>query len=207
MGFNAIQPMSFRLMPDRPLLVRYHALAFPQQWKQLVRQLQAQKSERPLDKVQVPIYDLNMLVRALVPDVLFIAKGAAGAHTNPWLYSSVAIDPRALLPLVHAWLRTTYQNLPQDDVDWAAAQMLAEDLVWQEHEVDVARWTTNDQGSATPQAGDTFLLLPHVIASQLSRPEVSLTWGNQTIAFRRAPLSPGTNGAELVSWPPLEYTE
>ena len=124
---------------------------------------------------------------------------------RPWLYSETEIDPEALIIIIHSWIRVAFSKAPIESRQAALASIRAKDLVWKKESIDLAQWTTRENGTAAPTRGDTFVLLPHLVAAKLSEPGVSLAYGAEQLNFRRAPLSSGKQGAELVSWPPIAY--
>lgn len=205
--YDQLRTLAFRLNPEiGELPHRCHALVFPEQWKEPLRALHASINKRQIGKTTVPIFGLNRALRALVPDLLTIERGAGKGGERPWLYSAREIEPKALLPIIHAWVHAAYGKAS----DTARAQLLREfkasDLQWRtDEQLDLATWSTGTYGTADPGRGDYFSLLPDKLASILSHADVDLEFGPHHLRFRRAPMPLGQSGAELVSWPPMPH--
>lgn len=210
-GYEELRTLAFRLDDAvKTLSFSFYQLHFPEEWKRVLRELQAEATGRDSSSVRLPMTTLNAALRALVPDLIYIAydadkKEQKPMSPRPWLYSETEIDPEVLIIIIHSWIRVTFSKTPIESRQTAIASIRAKDLVWKKEPIDLAQWTTRDNGTATPTRGDTFVLLPHLVAAQLSQPGVSLAYGAEQLRFRRAPLSSGKQGAELVSWPPIEY--
>ena len=67
-------------------------------------------------------------------------------------------------------------------------------------------WDTYNNGTANiTNNANGYILLPDILATQLSKPELKFNLSDEKIQFYRcAPLD--GSGAELISWPPLSYT-
>jgi hypothetical protein len=210
-GYEELRTLAFRLDDTvKTLPFTFYQLHFPEEWKRVLRELLAEATGRDINSVRLPMTTLNAALRALVPDLIYIAYDADKKEQNPlsprpWLYSEIKIDPEALIIIIHSWIRVAFSKAPLESRQAALASIRAKDLVWQRVPVDLAQWTTRENGTAAPARSDTFVLLPHLVAAKLSRPGVSLDYGAEQLRFRRAPLSSGKQGAELVSWPPIAY--
>src|SRR2546421_113280 len=210
-GYEELRTLAFRLDDTvKTLPFSFYQLHFPEEWKRALRELQAEATGRDSNSVRLPMTTLNAALRALVPDLIYIARDADKKEQNPlfphpWLYSETEIDPEALIIIIHSWIRVAFSKAPIESRQAALASIRAKDLVWKKEPIDLAQWTMRDNGTAEPTRGDTFVLLPHLVAAQLSQPGISLAYGAEQLHFRRAPLSSGKQGAELVSWPPIEY--
>ncbi len=210
-GYEELRTLAFRLDDAvKTLPFSFYQLHFPEEWKRVLRELQAEATGRDSNSVRLPMTTLNAALRALVPDLIYIAYDADKKEQNPlfprpWLYSETEIDPEALIIIIHSWIRVAFSKAPIESRQAALASIRAKDLVWNKEPIDLAQWTTRENGTAAPTRGDTFVLLPHLVAAKLSQPGISLAYGAEQLRFRRAPLSSGKQGAELVSWPPIEY--
>ena len=210
-GYEELRTLAFRLADTvKTLPFSFYQLHFPEEWKRVLRDLQAEATGRNSDSARLPMTTLNVALRALVPDLIYIAYDADKAVQNPqsprpWLYSETEIDPEALIIILHSWIRVAFSKAPIESRLAALAHIRAQDLVWKKEPIDLAQWTVRENGTAAPTRGEAFLLLPHLVAAKLSQPGVSLAYGAEQLRFRRAPLSSGKQGAELVSWPPIAY--
>ncbi len=210
-GYEELRTLAFRLDDAvKTLSFSFYQLYFPEEWKRVLRELQAEATGRDSNSVRLPMTTLNAALRALVPDLIYIAydadkKEQKPLSPRPWLYSETEIDPEALIIIIHSWIRVAFSKVPIESRQAALASIRAKDLVWRKESIDLAQWTVRENGTATPTRGDAFVLLPHLVAAKLSRPDLSLAYGAEQLHFRRAPLLSGKQGAELVSWPPIEY--
>jgi len=206
--YNHLRTLAFQLNPDiTELMHRCTTLDFPEHWKRPLRELQAAMRNRPVDKATLPIYGLNQAMRTLVPDLLAIERGAGKSGERPWLYSAREIDPERLLLVIHAWVQAAFARASQSQRQHVLRELRAADLKWRSEDLNLAAWHAGEHGTAEASRRDSFVLLPDMLAAMLSRPDVSLDYGPAGLRFRRAPLAPGQKGAELVSWPPLWYTD
>jgi len=204
--YNKIRTLSFRLAPDIDTLpYQFSALSFPQTWKSILRHSLAEAEKRSVDRVNLPVVSLNKALRALVPDLISVAKKAGDAKEHRWLYSAQQINPAALHLIAHAWVKTAFSKLSEAQRRDVLTHLAVDDLVWQDKTVDLAAWGTNASGTTKSVHGENFDLLPDWIAARLSQAEVNFDLGSGPIRFRRAPLHNISNAAELLSWPPQTF--
>ncbi|MBH8567147.1 DUF3962 domain-containing protein [Nostoc sp. CENA67] len=203
MSYDELRTLSFRLKEGIKLQHNFQILNLP--GKSELLQLQSELSGRPLDRTTIPISLLNKAMRALVPDLIYIAANAGRSGETPWLYSETAINPQALYLILNAWVQTQFSRASDARKRQVLEQLQPAQLYWRPTQVNTAKWTVGDNGTANLGNDDQFILLPYILAAQFSSPDVSLRFGSETLHFRRAPLPPGIKGAEIVSWKPLEY--
>ena len=90
--YYELRPLAFRLAPEAITsgsdLTAYPfwVLSFPEDLKKSLRQAIAKASNRPENKVYLPIQALNKAARMLIPDLLSIVRNAGQANVQPWLY-------------------------------------------------------------------------------------------------------------------------
>lgn len=210
-GYEELRTLAFRLEGTvKTLPYSFYLLHFPEEWKRILRELQAEVTGRDSNAVRLPLRTLNAALRALVPDLIYIAfdidkKEKNPGFSRPWLYSEIEVDPQALIIIIHSWIRVAFSKASIEGRQAAITSIQAKDLVWKKEPTDLAQWITRDNGTAAPTRGDAFVLLPHLVAAKLSKPGISLEYGAEQLRFRRAPLPSGKQGAELVSWPPIKY--
>ena len=207
MSYDQLRTLSFRLASNQPHPKRtVEVLNFPENWKSELRNLIADVTGRPRDQINIPIYVLNQAMRALVPDLVFIEKKAAYAGEKPWLYSAVPIDQEALFLIVKAWLKVQFPKIPENRLRDLLNQFSLNDLQWKTTEFSFENGEELPNGTAEPES-NAFILTPHFLASQLTQNNVNIQFGSEVLRFRRAPLSIGTTGAEVISWPPISYEQ
>lgn len=205
--YNEIRTVAFRFAPDVKTVEReFFTLDFPEHWKPLLLDLQSEIVKRPRDQVRIPIRNLNQALRALVPDLISIVPNAGQAEKQPWLYSATPISIRALHLIVQAWLKTSFSGASAESRERVRQQLKSSDLQWKSQAVDLAKQETHLNGTSKPE-GNVFTVLPDYLAAQLSYSGVSIDIHGVPFRFRRCPLAPGSSGAELVSWPPIQDTE
>src|SRR5258708_7889990 len=97
--YNEIRPLAFTLTPDNPLLTHtFQSLAFPANWKNMLKDLKQATSTTALDrdKISIPVRSLNKSLRTLAPDLISVIPNAGTQGANDWLFSSELIDVDAL---------------------------------------------------------------------------------------------------------------
>jgi hypothetical protein len=154
----------------------------------------------------IQIRSLNRALRALVPDLVSEDVDAT-AVGRTWLYGQAAVRESALLPIVRAWTRAVHPNADRDLVDEVVAGFTEADFRWSPRLVDLSDWKPGDNGTATPADRALFRHIPAVLASRLSAPGVTCALSECTLKFRRAATPDDSNGAQLISWPPLPWRD
>jgi hypothetical protein len=205
--FKQIRPLAFRLNPEIPTLPHTCAtLVLPERWKPLLRELQASATNRSPDRSSIPISSLNRVVRALVPDIVAIGRNAGQAN-NTWLYSTRQIDLEALMLIIHAWVQHTFPKARDEIRRKVQGELRIEDLKWEVTELNLVDWQRTASGTAYADREHHFAFMPDVFAAIATDPNLSFEFGPNQLHFRRAPLAQGRYGAELISWPPLQYQD
>lgn len=209
MTYNQLRTLSFRLNESKSLKRHtFQALSFPETWKDELKNLQAEITDRSVDKINVPIANLNKTLRALVPNLIYIEPYAAKSGERApkrWLYATEAIDTQALYLIITAWVHTQFSKASDARRSQLLKKLKAVDWQW-EPSIITGKWSQEENGTAKLDISN-FILLPHVLAAKLSQNDVLITFGSENLRFRRAPLGVGTLGAELVSWPPIKYDD
>jgi hypothetical protein len=202
--YDHLRTIAFRLSPDLTTLPhRCNRLVFPERWKTPLRELQAEILNRDPNQTNIPINMLNRALGALVPDLIKIEYGAAKSGERPWLYSSRRVDPEHLMLIIRAWVRLEFAKAGHDRIERVLEELHPGDLHWREEDIDLAAWRTAANGTAEAVRGDSFLLLPDLLASWISQPNFALEYGPAMLQMRRAPTLGYQNGVELISWLPL----
>ncbi len=202
--YDSIQPLVFRLRNEQQsLCITMQTLAFPEHWKGNLHALQSHQSRRSPNESRLKIGTLNKALRTLIPDLISIAPDADKQGERHWLMARQPIDPRVIYRIVVEWVRAEYAQGDPHARRRTLESLRPDDLQWKEETFDVAAWEIASNGTAKPKSSESFMLIPDMLAACLSQSEVSFQLGADRLLFRRAPLSPGRQGAELVSWPPL----
>ncbi len=198
--YDELRTLSFEFAPDvSSLPYTTWALALPESYKQLL--LEAVKQLYPKrDQVSIPVTSLNNTVRALVADVVSIEK-KAGERGRGWLHSHRKVDTAKLQAIIGAWIEAAYKKLDERELTRLLGALDSADLVWRKSRINLAAWYEGKNGTAKPQHGLTFSLLPDKIALQLSDPTYIL--GKRTLRFFRTTAGTTSGHAELISWPPV----
>jgi hypothetical protein len=210
--YNKIRLCAFRLKHNLPAQI-FYALKFPETVKDSLKNLVAERDSRPKDKVAIPIASLNEALRASIPGLIYIGK----IWEKNWLYSPVEIPIDKLSVIFSHWLDTEFPdetpNKRKKGITFeqrqAVMQLLSNpnNLKWEPVTLKTELWKKYANGTANiTEDADGFILLPDILATQLSDPNLKFKLSDETIQFYRCAPVEGA-GAELISWPPLSYTQ
>ncbi|GAB2481094.1 hypothetical protein GCM10027063_24030 [Promicromonospora xylanilytica] len=187
-------------LPD--LLGSFYSFAMPEHWPDVIRQVWDHGGKPHDPSWSLPIAKrLNHALRALVPDVLYTGKlGLASADT--WLYAREPIDTgllkRTMQTYLQGWLDTKsdYPKLREAVVALDVASHAGD---WRPANVDPAWVGVNAAGTASVDPV-LYRLIPEAIAARI------LAQGKYDgeLSFVQVATK---EGAELMSWPPLEHVE
>ncbi|WP_285104077.1 DUF3962 domain-containing protein [Promicromonospora sp. MEB111] len=187
-------------LPD--LLGSFHSFDMPEHWPDVVRQVWDHGGKPHDPSWSLPIAKrLNHALRALVPDVLYTGKlGLASADT--WLYAREPVDTgllkRTMQTYLQGWLDTK-SDYPKLREAVMALDVASHAGDWRPANVDPAWVGVNAAGTATVDPV-LYRLIPEAVAARI------LAQGKYDgeLSF----VQVATNeGAELMSWPPLEHVE
>lgn len=211
--YNKIRLCAFRLKHNLPAKI-FYALKFPEAAKERLKKILAERDSRDKGKVGIPISSLNAALRASIPGLIYIGK----IWDKFWLYSPVEISTDKLSVILSHWLDTEFPDETPNkykrgltfEQRQAVMQLLSPDnLKWESVTLKTELWKNHPNGTANINEDkdvDGFILLPDILATQLSKPELKFQLNDEIIQFYRcAPLE--GSGAELISWPPLKYTQ
>ncbi|MBE7556776.1 MAG: DUF3962 domain-containing protein [Anaerolineales bacterium] len=111
-AYQQLRTLAFKFAPDRrELLYNFYTLNFPERWIRLLRELQAEVKNRPIEKTNMPILTLNKALRALVPDLISIMP-YRNQWSDSWLYSSQSINLEAIHMVIQAYGCTVSSRRP-----------------------------------------------------------------------------------------------
>ncbi|MGY0390585.1 pPIWI_RE module domain-containing protein [Nocardioides sp. WG-D5] len=206
MAYEFVDTASYRLrLPadlDR-LLGSFHAFTMPEDWPAIIREVYAAK--RGKDAVDeswaLPIGRVNKTLRALCPDVLYAGSQVTPSSTTPWLYARRPVDAETLKRIMQAYL----QDDLSDEKDFPALLRAVDALDVSAHSDDwhLASFQSAqiDKSKAGTAVLDQFLyrLIPEVIAERI----LALDPIANDLRFHQVATP---DGAELMSWPPLQHT-
>src|SRR5687768_7606989 len=98
MAYKQIRTIAFQFAPGIEALPhQFYTLNFPERWKGILQALQKEGMNGvKREFVSLPISTLNKSMRALVPDLISIARNADRQGERIWLYSTQTIDPQKL---------------------------------------------------------------------------------------------------------------
>jgi hypothetical protein len=100
--YNHLQLAAFRLRTDVPWQRRLYLLRFPEHWKKPLTTLS--RPRRDGSEIQsVPIWLLNQVIDALVPDVITVATNATVGPNAPWIYSDTEVNTESLFAIIATW--------------------------------------------------------------------------------------------------------
>lgn len=207
-----LRTLAFRIAPQTTSLpYPFYTLTIPEHWRSALLSLQKTRTRRDQEHCTVPHRRLSDLLRALLPDLIFVEANNQAWRLGeawPWLYAQEPTDTEALYLIVRAWAQMVFSEVSESVRNDALSGLRAADLHWREQSADLAAWGTVANGTAAPAPGfpNAFRLLPNLLAAKFSKAGVELQIGSEPIRFRRALLDPGVSGVELISWPPRQYT-
>lgn len=209
--YNKIRLYAFRLKHNLPAK-KFYALKFSEIAKDSIKSLVAERDSRSKDKVGIPIASLNEALRASIPGLIYIGK----IWEKFWLYSPVEIPTENLSVIFSHWLDTEFPdenpNKRKKGITFkqrqAVMQLLSpNNFKWESVTLETELWKKYANGTANiTEDADGFILLPDILATQLSDPNLKFKLGDETIQFYRCAPIEGA-GAELISWPPLQHTQ
>ncbi|MDW8145209.1 MAG: DUF3962 domain-containing protein [Roseiflexaceae bacterium] len=204
--YDFIQPLVFRLADaERPFQITMWTIVFPDAWKTILHELQSAQSGRDPAESRLKIGVLNQALRALVPDLIAIEPNADTRNASRWLIARQPTDVQALHQIVTEWVRVAYANVDQQLRRRALQSLKPDDLQWNQQEFTIGEWNVLSNGTAE-LSNDSFVLLPDMLAARLSHDHVAFQLGVDRLRFRRSPPRFRSQGAELISWPPLQWT-
>ncbi|MCU0517478.1 MAG: DUF3962 domain-containing protein [Oscillatoria sp. Prado101] len=212
--YNHLRTLAFQFSPEAgDMFSDYFTLKFPDKWKEPLKSLQARLTNRDPKETNIPIGNLNKAFRALVPDIISIARYQDIFGGRTWIYSRQEIETEKLFPIVQAWVKTSFRRASESDRQYLLARMQANDLRWEKQQINITDWGTGSNGTAAPVKSDSFILFADEIAARLSEKYTDIECDDsileycsrEQLSFRRAPLAPGNTGTELISWPPFCY--
>ena len=212
MAYPTIRLCAFRLKSDLPPQ-EFFVLNFPDDAKQEIRRLTAKRDNKAIEQASLPVKSLYGAL-TLAPGLIHIGK-LSPKPDEFWLYSPHQLSQKYLSAILSYWIDTEFPDEPgkrgkvgitAQERQLAMSYLSAEKLVWERRKVSYTNhFATYSNGTAN-LSGNDFILLPHILATELSKRGLKFDLDGQKLQFYRAIPSSG-QGAELISWSPLKYTE
>jgi hypothetical protein len=205
-----IQTVAWTIHPENKLFSRPFAqVSFPVDWFSPLAGLQAERGERIGKPNTFQIRSLNAVLRALVSHLLtaplYLGRGESEREgrdqmSNPWLIADELISLDHIWLVIQAWLEKTYQ----DCESFAEVRQLLrlEDLQWKYFSLPVPAVSVIQGKTALSPL--TFKIVPALLAERLTESGIRLPIGNEARSLVRVPVE---HGAELMTWPPVYYTD
>src|SRR5512136_2283333 len=163
--YNHLRTLAFQFSPEAgDMFSDYFTLKFPEKWIEALKSLQARVTNRDPKETNIPIGNLNKAFRALVPDIISIARYQDIFGGRTWIYSRQEIDPNNLFLIVQAWVKTSFRRASEGDRQYLLARMQPNDLRWEKQRINIKDWGTGSNGTAWPEKSDSFILFADEIA-------------------------------------------
>ena len=209
MVYPIIRLCSFKLKSDIPPQT-FYVMNFPDEAKQFIRKLTAKRDKKSVEETNIPSKSLNKALK-LAPGLIYI-NNISPKENEFWLYSPSPLPKRILSAIVSHWIDTEFPSestkrgkvgISLNERESAMKYLAPEKLSWEKKEVSYTNdFKTHANGTAS-LTGNDYILLPYILAVQLSKPDLKFDVDGKTIQFHRGTAE---RGAELVSWEPLIYT-
>lgn len=201
-----------------PLSVPFHTLALPSEWEEVfLRLYHYGMTDRQAEwHKRIPTKNINHLMRATAPDLVAVESTATFGADQPWLYATSPYPISVMNSFITTWLRHL-QSKPEEPDSFALLRECRHlvdtgSLEWQLAMVDLLEQRDPSSGRPGPSAGGTALpathlyrLLPEYLAQKIADHGAYEHNGKQ-LSFRQVAGDARAGGAELMSWPPLDYT-
>ncbi|WP_335989923.1 pPIWI_RE module domain-containing protein [Glycomyces sp. MUSA5-2] len=204
---NYVGTAAFRLRQDTDLaalLGDYYVFNVPEHWPGLLQQIwQRNWSSFHADRYP-SMGPVNKALRAIAPDIIDTAAKIGPDAAPGWLYSRNRARSNLLKRITQAYML----DLLGDEATFADLRDACEALDVEAHQDDWtlavpgADWIRTSPGGTAVLERSLYRLLPEVAAEHiLARARTHPYEG--ALRFAQVPCD---DGAELMSWPPKEYT-
>ena len=212
MVYPTIRLCAFRLKSDLPPQ-EFFGLKFPDDAKQEIRRLTAKRDNKAVEQASLPVKSLYKAL-TLAPGLIYIGK-LSPKPEEFWLYSPHQLPQKHLLTILSYWIDTEFPDKPSkrgkvgitaQERQLVMSYLSAEKLVWERREVSYPKHFKTYPNGTAKLSGNDFILLPHILAKELTQPGLKFEVDGEKLQFYRTIPSSG-QGAELISWQPLNYTE
>ncbi|MFP4101943.1 pPIWI_RE module domain-containing protein [Coleofasciculus sp.] len=205
MAYPTIRLCAFRLKSDL-LPQEFFGLNFPDDAKQEIRRLTAKRDNKAIEQASLPVKSLYGAL-TLAPGLIYIGK-LSPKPGEFWLYSPHKLPQKPLSAILSYWIDTEFPEEPSNkrkvgitaqERQLAMSYLSAEKLVWKRKEVSYPKQFTTYPNGTAKLSGNDFILLPHLLAKELTKPGLTFEVDGEKLQFYRTIPSSG-QGAELISW-------
>ena len=205
-----IQTVAWIIRPDSSLFSRPFAqVSFPTDWFAPLAGLQGELGERVGKPNTFQIRSLNAVLRALVPHLLtaplFLGRRESEREgrehrLTPWLITDELLSLDYIWLIIQAWLEKTYQ----DCESFVEVQQLLQldDLEREQFSFPLPILSSAENKAVFSPL--VFKVIPVLLADRLAASDIRLPVGTETRSLIRVPVE---QGAELMTWPPVYYTD
>ncbi|MGB3206725.1 MAG: DUF3962 domain-containing protein [Crinalium sp.] len=211
MAYPTIRLCAFKAKSDLPK-DKFYGMNFPEKAKEIIRQITAKRDNKVIDKTSLPVKSLYKALR-LIPGLIHIGNIYPRAGEF-WLYSPHQLPAKMLSAILSYWIDTEFPDEPSkkgkvgitsEERQLAMSYLSPEKLVWNPQDVFSTNPLKTYSNGTVNLSGSDFVLLPHILATKLSKPGLEFEVDGKKLQFYRCLPSNG-QGAELISWPPLHPT-
>lgn len=209
MVYRTIRLCSFKLKSDIPPQ-EFYVMNFPDEAKQVIRKLTAKRDRTLIKQTNLPVKSLDKALR-LASGLIHIGN-VSPKSGQFWLYSPYPLPERMLSAILSHWVDIEFPNEPinrrkigisLEERRLVMEYLSAKNLVWEKKEISyTSNFNTHSNGTAS-LTGNDYILLPYILAAELSKPEFKFDLNGKSLQFYRA-IGRGT---DLISWEPLTYTD
>ncbi|MEU5696825.1 DUF3962 domain-containing protein [Actinosynnema sp. NPDC020468] len=202
--YDLLRVCAYEPDPDHgPWIEDLQVMTFAERWKSELMSLYALgwRSREPI--TGLPVRKLNSLLRAAAPGVVATGRGATSDPTVPWIYARDRPPAELVHPLFLSWVMSLR---PEPEHEAALARVLGSigdtTPLWTPEAVDLTATMVSLGGTGKPDRR-LYGLLPELLATRLAARSYRPVDVVADTAFRVVSTE---QGAELVSWPPYQYT-
>jgi hypothetical protein len=176
---------------------------------QYLRLLTAQCNGQSVDKTTIPFKSLSQALR-LFPGLIHI--GQLSSYPESYLvYSPQPLNARYISAIINYWIELEFpdqptnnrrQGITANERDVAKEFFGEDNLIWSPKIVSYSSDFDTHQNGTANLASDDFILLPYIMAAELTKPEHTFTVDGQPLKFYRT-TSSKYQPVELISWNPI----
>ncbi len=179
---------------------------------QYLKLLTAQRNRQSVDRTTIPFKSLYQVLRLLSG---LIHIGQLSSYSGSYLtYSPQPIDTRYIRAIINYWIELEFPEQPTsnrregisaDERDIAKDFFDEDNLIWSPKTVSYNSNFNNHLNGTADLSSDDFILLPYILAAELTKPEHTFTVNGQPLKFYRT-TSSKFQPIELISWNPIKAT-
>ncbi|MDJ0508834.1 MAG: DUF3962 domain-containing protein, partial [Crocosphaera sp.] len=179
---------------------------------QYLKLLTAHRNQQSVDKTTIPFKSLYQALR-LLSGLIHINQ--LSSYSEIYLvYSPQPIDRISIRAIINSWIELEFPDIPTskkkegitaEEREKAKSFFSEDNLVWLPKTVSYNNnFNTHPNGTAN-LANNDFILLPYIMAAELTKPERTFKVDYQRLKFYRT-TSSKYQPIELISWNPIKAT-